>query len=123
MDFVSRGERICRESMELIYGVKFATIRPDWLVNPETGYNLEIDCYSDELKIGVEYNGEQHYNWPNFTNQTQEEFINQVRRDIYKTERCRLLNIYLISVPYHIKHDDIFNFILERIPEKYSDKK
>lgn len=117
MDFISRGERICRETMETIYGKPFISVRPDWLINPETGQRLELDCYNDEMKIAVEYNGEQHYKWPNFTNQSKEEFINQVRRDTLKTELCQLLSIYLISVPYHVEYNEIFNFILSRIPE------
>lgn len=117
MEIISRGERICREAMEEIYGMPFISVRPEWLTNPETGQKLELDCYNDQLKIGIEYNGEQHYNWPNFTNQSKEEFINQVRRDMLKIELCQLFNVYLISVPYHIAHDDIFKFIFDRIPE------
>ncbi len=30
-------------------------------------FNLEIDCYSPKLKLGVEYNGAQHYKFiPHF---------------------------------------------------------
>lgn len=34
--------------------------RPDWLKNPETGYNLELDRFYPNLKIGIEFNGPQH---------------------------------------------------------------
>jgi hypothetical protein len=120
MECISRGERICRETMEMIYGVHFISVRPDWLINPETGCKLELDCYNEELRIAVEYNGEQHYKWPNFTNQTREEFINQVRRDLLKIDLCQIHNVYLISVPYNIVHDDIFTFIFQRIPENFA---
>ena len=103
--------------MERIYGVPFKTIRPDWLRNPETGAKLELDCYNDELKIAVEYNGEQHYKWPNFTNQTYEQFINQVRRDKLKTELCDRNGVYLIPVPYNVSHDKIPEFIMSHLPE------
>jgi len=34
--------------------------RPDWLKNPETGCNLELDRFYPNLKIGIEFNGTQH---------------------------------------------------------------
>jgi len=115
--FISRGERMCCQTMEKIYGVPFKTVRPEWLVNPETGEKLELDCYNEELKIAVEYNGEQHYNWPNFTNQTHTQFINQVRRDELKMELCDRNGIYLIVVPYTVSLDKIPEFITSYLPE------
>ena len=103
--------------MEKIYGVPFESIRPNWLINPETGEKLELDCYNEELKIAVEYNGEQHYNWPNFTNQTHTQFINQVRRDELKMELCDRNGIYLIVVPYTVELDKIPEFIISYLPE------
>ena len=32
-------------------------IRPDWLKNPETGHNLEIDIFIEAFNIGIEYDG------------------------------------------------------------------
>ena len=34
--------------------------RPDWLKNPITGFNLELDLYFPNLKLGVEANGYGH---------------------------------------------------------------
>ncbi len=34
--------------------------RPDWLKNPNTKRNLELDRYYPNLKIGFEFNGLQH---------------------------------------------------------------
>lgn len=31
--------------------------RPEWLMNPDTGANLELDIWIPELKIGIEYDG------------------------------------------------------------------
>jgi hypothetical protein len=115
--FISRGERLCCRTMKQIYGVPFVSTRPDWLINPETGRKLELDCYNDELKIAVEYNGEQHYKWPNFTNQTYQEFINQVRRDTLKVNLCDRNGVYLISVPYNVSSENIPTFIMSHLPE------
>jgi len=35
--------------------------RPNWLRNPKTGRNLEIDLYLPKFKIGIEYQGAQHF--------------------------------------------------------------
>ena len=115
--FVSKGEKLCCETMEKIYGVPFTSTWPEWLRNPETGEKLELDCYNEDLKLAVEYNGEQHYNWPNFTNQTQEQFINQVRRDEFKMKMCDRNGIYLIVVPYTVKHKDIPSYLISNTPE------
>jgi len=116
--FVSRGEKMCCEIMSKIYGKPFTTVRPPWLKNPETKRNLELDCYNQDLKIAVEYNGIQHYEWPNFTNQSREEFQNQVRRDELKVRLCDHYGVYLITVPYTVKLDQIEDYILKHIPEK-----
>lgn len=120
--FISKGEQMCCNVMSKIYGKPFVSMRPNWLKNPETKRNLELDCYNQELKIAVEYNGIQHYQWPNFTNQSKEEFNNQVRRDELKLKLCDYHGIYLISVPYTVKPEDIEAYIFERLPENIAKK-
>lgn len=115
--FVSRGERLCRQTLERIYGAPFISIRPIWLTNPETGEPLELDCYNEELKIALEYNGEQHYKWPNFTKQSYDQFVNQLRRDKFKADLCEIYGIYLIIVPYIIKYEKIPSYIMSHLPE------
>lgn len=112
---MSIGEKICKETMEDIYKVPFVTVRPDWLRNPETGRNLELDCYNHELRLAVEYNGEQHYNWPNGFCSSKEEFISLLRRDLFKREVCNRLGIKLIVVPYTVKSKDIPAYIINKL--------
>lgn len=112
----SKGENYCRSVLEKLFNRPFPKVRPDFLNNPETGKNLEIDCYNEELKLGLEYNGIQHYCWPNFTKQTKEEFIQQRRRDLYKIEQCNKLGIYLIPVPYNVPYNLIPQFIINYLP-------
>lgn len=50
-------ERICKITLEILTGYRFESVRPDWLRNPLTGRNLELDCYNDTLKLALEYNG------------------------------------------------------------------
>lgn len=113
----SKGEQICCEVMQKIYGKPFNSVRLNCLKNPETGCNLEIDCYNDELKLGVEYNGVQHYIFPNKFHRTKEDFIAQVRRDQYKVEACERAGIYLITVPYNVEYHKIEEYIRTQLPE------
>ena len=107
----SKAEIICREFLEKHFNKSFAKIRPAWLKNPITKRCLELDCYNDELKIAIEYNGIQHYIWPNFTNQSYQDFVGQQFRDSFKFIKCKELGIELIIVPYTVKHNDIPNFL------------
>lgn len=113
----SKGEQICCEVMQKIYGKPFTSVRLNCLKNPETGCNLEIDCYNDELKLGVEYNGVQHYIYPNHFHNSKEVFLAQVRRDQYKVEACERAGIYLITVPYTVELPKIEEYILTQLPE------
>lgn len=58
---ISKGETLCREVFKEIFGKDFINVRPSWLINPETGYRLELDGYNEELKMAFEYNGAWHY--------------------------------------------------------------
>jgi hypothetical protein len=115
----SKGEKMCRKAIEEIYNKPFPNCRPDFLKNPETKRNLELDCYNDELKIAIEYNGIQHYKWPNFTNQSQEDFVKQIRRDKFKVDMCDANGVYLITVPYNVPDNKIKSYIEYYLPENY----
>ncbi len=115
----SKGEQMCRQVVEEIYNKPFPCVRPNFLKNPETKRNLELDCYNEGLKIAVERNGIQHYVWPNFTGQSKEEFIKQLRRDKFKIEICDRNGIYLITVPYTVEIKDIEKYIRYYLPENY----
>ncbi len=62
---------------------------------------LEIDCYLPNLKIGFEYNGEQHYNFPNIFHKTKDEFEMQQERDIEKNKLAKERGINLITIKYN----------------------
>jgi hypothetical protein len=116
----SQGEKMCRQAAEKVFGVAFTKVRPDWLKNPETGRNLELDCYNDELKIAIEYNGEQHYKFPNGFMRGQDglkKFYEQLRRDDYKVKMCDANGVYLITVPYTIPEGLMAAYIEYYSPE------
>lgn len=60
--------------------------RPDFLRNPLTGRNLEIDFYLPESKIGMEIQGQHH-----ITDTIQQ------GRDDYKRDVCQSLGVYILE--------------------------
>ena len=118
--YESKGEKICRSVLEETFQVPFVNVRPNFLRNPETGRLLELDCYNEDLKLGLEYNGSQHYvyNAQSKFHKNYEEFISQVRRDMLKKELCDANDVYLITVPYNVAHDKIKNYIHDNLPNR-----
>ena len=96
----SRSEKLTREIFEKIMSVEFPTVRPDFLKNPKTGYNLELDGYNEGLKLAFEYNGIQHYKFTEYFHDTEEDFKIQREHDEFKYKKCLELGITLISIPY-----------------------
>lgn len=117
----SKGEIITRMTLEKIYGVPFKNTRPDFLLNEETGRNLELDCYNEDLKIAAEYNGHQHYKWPNKYHDTIADFEKQVDHDNKKRKLCEMNGIHLIEVPYNIPLKNIPSFIIQNLPETFDE--
>lgn len=98
----SEGEIRARAFLENYFQKPFPKIRPAFLNNEITGgkYNLEIDCFNEELKLGVEYNGRQHYEYVPFFHTSKEAFYNQKYRDKLKGIYCKENGITLIEIPY-----------------------
>lgn len=115
----TKGEKITCDIMKELFGVPFPRKRPNFLKNPNTGRNLELDCYNEDLKLAVEYNGPTHYKYPNFTGQTKEQFLSQLQRDKFKIKRCEEMGIYLIIVPYTVPHNKIKEYIIKKLPLEY----
>lgn len=120
---VSKGELECRRVIEEIFRKSFPKCRPDFLRNSVTSddynnINLEIDCYNHELKIGVEYNGIQHYKYIPFFHKNKEAFYNQKYRDEMKKTKCQQNGIFLIEVPYTVKVEDIESYIRNELKKK-----
>lgn len=113
----SKGEIECRRVMSEIFNKPFYKLRPMFLNNPVTfgTNNLELDCFNEELKIAVEYDGRQHYEFIPYFHKTQEAFMNQRYRDYMKEQMCKENGIILIRVPYTVKIEDIEMFIKQKL--------
>ena len=111
----SRREEECRRILEDHYKVPFEPTRTvPWLTNPETGRKLELDGYNADLRIAFEYNGVQHYDYPNHVHKNEGEFIAQKRRDLFKHKQCDANGVYLITIPHTVK--DLHAHIARSIP-------
>lgn len=111
-----KSEQRCRAILEGIFGVPFPSRRDvDWLVNPATGKNLELDCYNEELQLALEYDGIQHSTPNNKFHRSQEEYDAQRERDRIKTELCAKNGVNLIRVPHTIPYEGLYTFIVERL--------
>lgn len=107
----SQGEKICRSHLEHRFNVKFDRRRPDFLKNPITKNNLELDCFNEKLKLGLEYNGKQHYEYVPKFHKSKSDFHNQKYRDEIKKRLCYENGVDFIEVPYTINNDNIPSYI------------
>ena len=111
----SKGEIECKKVLEQLFNKPFHKIRPNFLFNNITKQNLELDLYNEELKLAVEYNGKQHYEYIPYFHKTKDSFYNQQYRDQIKKNLCEKNNIVLIDVPYSVKIEDIKQFLLDKL--------
>ena len=116
--FTSKLELECKYILENMFQKTFDRVRLDSMKNPITGYNLELDCYNDDLKLGVEIQGIQHYKYTPFFHKNKDKFTIQQYRDEIKRFLCKENDIYLIEIPYNIKIKHLFSFIKKEV-EKY----
>ena len=62
----NKHEERCREIFQDIYAEHFKSVRPNWLKNPVTKKNLELDGYCSRIRtplghgLAFEYDGAQH---------------------------------------------------------------
>lgn len=98
-------EEECRTIFQDITKKNFVKVRPDWLKNPDSGRNLELDGYCEELKMAFEFDGRQHFEHT-FKDDDLQDLI---KRDEFKAQACRNLGIRLIKISCDIY--DIRSFI------------
>lgn len=112
-------ESKCRQIMEKIFKKPFKSCRPNWLKNPKTKRNLELDCYNDELKLALEYQGVQHANFSYFYHRTQDVFLQQIWRDKLKKQMCLEHGVTLITVPHTIEFDQLEQYIVYELQKLF----
>lgn len=112
--YVYYHEELCRCIMKEIFNKEFVKCRPGkTLMNKRT---LQLDCYNEELKINVEYDGRQHSEYPNCFHKTKEQFELQCENDRIKDQWCKDNCILQIRVSYKYRtKEDIRNYIESKL--------
>ena len=118
VSFESKGETEARRVIEKITGLPFPRARPNFLKNTVSGSNLELDCFNPEMKLALEYNGEQHYKYIPYFHQSKDAFYNVKYRDEMKNRLCKENGVTLITIPYTVKHDRIEDYIKTELKAK-----
>lgn len=70
----SKMELRFKYKIESITNLSFIKVRPNWLINPKTNRRLELDMYNYHNKLAIEYNGLQHYIYPNYYHKSINDF-------------------------------------------------
>ena len=104
---------MCKFIIERKFKKPFTKTRPNFLKNPKTNRNLELDLYNDTLKIAIEYNGIQHYEYTERFHKTYGDFRRQQERDILKKQLCKDHGVFLIVVYYNCS--EVYKYITARL--------
>ena len=101
IDTSSALERRFKNEIEKYTGLFFKKSYPPWLINNITGSQMELDLYNESQNIAIEYNGYQHYEFPNKFHKTKKEFDDQIARDVLKEQLCILHKIKFIKIKWN----------------------
>lgn len=112
----SKGEAACKKAVEEIFGKEFHCVHMDWLRNPKTNRHLELDLYNHELKIAIEYHGEQHYKKVKRYHKNEDVYEMRKFCDEIKIQLCDQYGIYLIPVPHTVELSEIRDYIIYYLP-------
>jgi hypothetical protein len=99
-----RSEEDCRKIFEQYFSSPFPKQRPLWLKQPNNRV-LELDGYNEQLGIGFEYNGIQHYEiTPYYHRNGEADLVRQQTRDAFKRQKCIENGVKLIEIPYTVSY-------------------
>lgn len=93
--------------LERIYGKSKvqSSVHPEWALSNK-GVLLEYDFAIPSRKLLIEYNGVQHYSFPNFYHKSRRDFLEQKERDSMKYIYAKQNSYSLLSIPYYYEIND-----------------
>lgn len=122
---MGKNEERCREIFQNIFGVPFPSVRPNFLKNPVTGKNLELDGFNENVQtplgqgLAFEYDGIQHASYnPHYHGSNKDEFVYQCKKDSWKDLSCKEKGILLIRIPHFVPFDDLEKYIRMRCKDE-----
>ena len=104
------------EEMVASFKQKFPRVRPVWLQGKK-GFPLELDGYSEPLRLAFEYQGRQHYEHNTFFHV--ETSLEQRREDDkLKKQLCEAHDVILIEIPWTIPFDKMQEYITKQCEKR-----
>ena len=87
--------------------------RPQWMRNPETNKNLEIDIFIPHFKLGIEFQGNQHF-FPiknMYMNPDSVRYRDEFKKEIaWKRKKVRIIEIF----PQDLEIENFKELFLQR---------
>ena len=71
---------------------------------------------NDELKVGFEYQGEQHYILTHHNHYNAETLHNIKRKDKLKNQLCTENNVTLLTISYEMTDEECKKYIIQNLP-------
>ena len=97
------SEEVCRVTFEQVFGERFIKVKPSWLRNTK-GNLMELDGYSEKLKIAFEYQGAQHFRVLKVYTKSDEALTKRIDDDLLKQTICKAngVNLFILdeTMPY-----------------------
>ena len=128
-----RYESVMRKLMKQIFGLDFPQTQAKIVLNDMSLHGLmHFDGYCEfvyagrKVKVAFEYQGYQHYKFPNTFHRTYKKFLDLQKNDKIKYDKCREQGIIFVVIPYKIHNNkryykqNIMNHIMKEFERQFS---
>lgn len=113
----STGEVSVINFMDKVFKTQFKKVRPNWLVNPKTNKNLELDGYSQELGIAIEYGShlKSSKSARFFSNQEYIKYKDELKIKLCKKQGIKLIHIHDLNFRSPTVKQDIYKTVANEL--------